>query len=82
MLESYLRIQSVQTKEPDERGECIDEHAHKPCPIGPYDGQTLFHQRCPVADTLAISRLSLLERKSREKRKRVDKSYDSGSGER
>ena len=77
LYELYMCIKGVQASEPGRHEDCTKECVEKPCPMGECDGLSLFIQSCPIEDALS---LSLLERKSRKKEKRVHRAlpYDSG----
>ena len=77
LYEFYINIKGVQASEPGRYEGCAKEHVEKPCPMGERDGLSFFIQSCPIEDALS---LSLLERKSRKKEKRVHRAlpYDSG----
>ena len=77
LYEFYMRVKGVQASEPGKHEGCAKEHVEKPCPMGERDGLSLFVQSRPIEDALS---LSLLERKSRKKEKRVHRAlpYDSG----
>ena len=77
LRELYMCVKGVQASEPGRCEGCTKEHVEKPCPMGERDGLSLFVQSRPIEDALS---LSLLERKSRKKEKRVHRAlpYDSG----